>query len=41
MCPYENKHLGISSKVRAEVWNELADWEKKELNDLINKNRVK
>jgi len=31
MCPYENQHSGESSMIREEVWNELEDWEKIEL----------
>ena len=32
MCPYENKHTGLSNLIRKEVWKNLADWEKEELN---------
>tara|TARA_Y100000590_G_C15276008_1_gene846953 strand:+ start:487 stop:651 length:165 start_codon:yes stop_codon:yes gene_type:complete len=34
MCPYENKHSGCSDKIRVEVWDDLACWEKEELKNL-------
>tara|TARA_B100001029_G_C15010055_1_gene423672 strand:- start:340 stop:528 length:189 start_codon:yes stop_codon:yes gene_type:complete len=36
MCPYENKHSGLSSIIRQEVWNELEDWEKEQLKVFTN-----
>jgi len=36
MCPYENKHSGLSSIIRQEVWNELEDWEKEQLQVFTN-----
>jgi hypothetical protein len=32
MCPYTNKHSGKSKVIRGEVWNDLKDWEKEQLN---------
>ena len=32
MCPYTNKHSGKSKVIRKEVWKDLKDWEKEELN---------
>ena len=32
MCPYTNKHSGKSKVIRREVWKDLKDWEKEELN---------
>ena len=32
MCPYTNKHSGKSKVIRGEVWKDLKDWEKEELN---------
>ena len=31
MCPYEKMHSGKSKKVRAEVIDQLQDWERHEI----------
>ena len=31
MCPYEKMHSGKSKKIRAEVIDQLQDWEKHEI----------
>tara|TARA_B100000945_G_C20374429_1_gene593829 strand:- start:236 stop:442 length:207 start_codon:yes stop_codon:yes gene_type:complete len=35
MCPYEEKHSGESNIIRAEVWDDLSDWEMEELKHRI------
>ena len=37
MCPYTNKHSGKSKVIRREVWEDLKDWEKEELNTQTSK----
>ncbi|MFL2983212.1 MAG: DUF5522 domain-containing protein [Candidatus Neomarinimicrobiota bacterium] len=31
MCPYTQKHKGLSNTIRKDVLKKLEDWEKKEL----------
>ena len=33
MCPYEQKHKGLSSVIRKDVLSSLEDWEREELNE--------
>ena len=38
MCPYKNKHSGLSNQIRQTVWDDLKEWEKEELESVcINK----
>mgnify|MGYP004250842095 FL=1 len=33
MCPYEQKHKGLSRVIRKDVLSSLEDWEREELNE--------
>ena len=34
MCPYEERHIGKSKKIRTEIIKKLEIWEKDELNNI-------
>jgi hypothetical protein len=35
MCPYEDKHSGLKSTIRKEIFNDLEPWEQKEIPDSL------
>ena len=36
MCPYENKHSGLSTIVRHDIWKDLHNWELEALESTSN-----